>query len=89
VRAVVGFVAETGGAAALDKIREARTDEFDIRWFKKLDCSRSGAGPGPVCAFAVRIGVVGGTLERTMTGRFFFGPAGLAFAYEDSVPTDA
>ena|SRR6266545_5026467 len=88
VRSVLDFVAETGGPEAVDKVREARTDEFDIRWFRKLDCSRSARRPGHVCEFAVRVGVVSGTIEQTMTGRFYFGARGLVFAYED-IPTDA
>ncbi len=87
VSSVLDFVAETGGDEALEKIRAARTDEFAIRRFKKLDCGRSAARPGYVCTFAVQVGVVSGVLEETMTGRFVEGPRGLVFAHEDSVPT--
>jgi hypothetical protein len=84
VRSVLDFVAETGGQKALDAVRAARTDEFDIRAFRKLDCSLSTAKPGHVCDFAVRIRVVTGTLEHIMSGRFYFGTGGLVFAYTDS-----
>ena len=88
VQSVLAFVAETGGQEALDRIREARTDEFDIRRFKKLDCIRSATRPGHVCEFAVRIDVVSGALEHTMTGRFYAGPRGLVFAYHEFAATD-
>ena len=87
VRSVLDFVAETGGDAALEKIRAARTDEFAIRAFRKLDCARGAPARAYVCTFAVQVGVVSGVLEETMTGRFVDGPRGLVFAYEDSVPT--
>jgi hypothetical protein len=83
---VLEFLVETGGREALDSVRLARTDEFDIHSFKKLDCSRSPKA-GHVCEFAVRIGVVNGTLVHTLSGRFYDGPRGLVFAYDDS--TDA
>jgi hypothetical protein len=84
VQSVLDFVAETGGADALDKVRAARIDEFDIRSFSKLDCAPSAAKPGHVCKFAVRIGVVTGQFDRTLTGRFYTGPHGLMFENEDA-----
>jgi hypothetical protein len=87
VRSVLDFVEETGGRDAVDAVRMARTDEFDIRSLKKVDCTRSATGSGYVCEFAVRIGVVSGTLEHTLSGRFYVGPRGLIFAYEDSGST--
>lgn len=89
VRSALDFVAETGDPAALDKVRAARTDEFEIRSFTKLDCLPSTAKPGHVCDFAVRIQVVNGTLERTMTGRFYAGPDGLIFVNEERSPAGA
>jgi hypothetical protein len=86
VQSVLDFVAETGGPDALDRVRAARTDEFDIRSFTKLDCAPSAAKPGHVCDFAVRIAVVGGLLEQTMTGRFYSGPRGLVFVNDDPPP---
>jgi hypothetical protein len=84
VQSALDFVAETGGAEALAKVRAARTDAFDIRTFTKLDCAPSPDKAGHVCEFAVRIGVVTGLLERTMTGRFYAGPQGLVFVNEDA-----
>jgi hypothetical protein len=89
VRSALDFVAETGGQAAIDKVRAARTDEFDIRAFTKLNCALSAAKPGHVCDFAVRIGVVNGLLEQTMTGRFYAGPHGLVFVNEDTASAGA
>ena len=89
VRSALDFVAETGGQAAIDKVRAARTDEFDIRAFTKLTCAPSAAKPGHVCDFAVRIGVVNGLLEQTMTGRFYAGPHGLVFVNEDTASAGA
>ena len=77
VRAALDFVAETGGEAALAKVRAARTDEFAIRSFSKLACAPRPRGH--VCGFSVRIAVVTGEIDRTMTGRFYEGPQGLAF----------
>ena len=89
VRSALDFVAETGGQAAIDKVRTARTDEFDIRSFSKLSCAPSAAKAGHVCDFAVRIGVVNGLLEQTMTGRFYGGPHGLVFENEDTASAGA
>ena len=89
VRSALDFVAETGGQAAIDNVRVARTDEFDIRSFTKLNCAPSAAKAGHVCDFAVRIGVVNGLLEQTMTGRFYAGPHGLVFENEDTASAGA
>jgi hypothetical protein len=83
VQSVLDFVAETGGEEALARVRTARTDAFDIRSFTKLDCAPSLRASGHVCEFAVRIGVVTGELEATVTGRFYAGPRGLVFVNED------
>jgi hypothetical protein len=89
VQSALDYVAETGGADALDQVRAARTDEFDIRSFTKLDCAASPGRPGYVCGFAVRVGVATGMLERTMTGRFYPGPHGLVFVNEEPAPAGA
>ncbi len=89
VQSALDFVAETGGKLALDKVCAARTDAFDIRSFTRIDCAPSAGYSGHVCDFAVRIGVVGGLLEQTMTGRFYAGPHGLVFVNEDLLPAGA
>jgi hypothetical protein len=80
VRNTLDFVAETGGAEAVEKIRQAGSDRFAIRSFRKLDCSPAG-GNGYRCSFAVDVELINGSLERRIDGRFApnaFG--GLAFA---------
>ena len=89
VRSALAFVAETGGAAALARVRAAGTDAFDIRAFAKLGCAPSAARDEHVCDFSVRIGVVGGELDRTLTGRFRAGPHGLVFEEEGAPPAGA
>jgi len=79
VRSVLAFVAETGGEEALAHIRAARTDEFEIRVFRKLECRPSDGKPGHLCDFAVAIETVAGPIERSVAGRFFDGAAGLAY----------
>jgi hypothetical protein len=80
VRNTLDFVAEVSGAEAVEKIREAGSDRFAIRSFRKLDCSRAG-GADYLCSFAVDIELMNGRLERRIDGHFspnFSG--GLAFA---------
>jgi hypothetical protein len=88
VQAVLDYVAETGGEEALARVRAARTAEFDIRSFTKLDCATSADRPGHLCEFAVRVGVVTGELQATMRGRFYAGPRGLVFVNEERVPSE-
>ena len=83
VGSVLDYIAATGGEEALARVRAARTDQFDIRSFTKLDCAAGTGGRGHVCDFVVRIGVVTGELQATMTGRFYAGPRGLVFVNED------
>lgn len=76
------LVAEAGGPDAVEKIREVGSDRFAIRSFRKLDCARTPATVGYICAFAVNIELMNGYLERHMNGRFAPGSGGLAFAEE-------
>ncbi|HLH89373.1 MAG TPA: hypothetical protein VKX28_13050 [Xanthobacteraceae bacterium] len=89
VRAALDFVAATGGEAALAQVRAARTDAFDIRGFTKLACMPSPREAGHVCGFAVRIAVVTGEIDRTITGRFYQGPHGLEFIEQAPTPAGA
>ena len=89
VRAALDFVAATGGDEALARVRAARTDAFDIRGFTKLACRPSPRAGGHVCGFAVRIAVVTGEIDRTLTGRFYPGPGGLEFVEDAPPPTGA
>jgi len=79
VKSALAFVAETEGPEGLARIRMARTDEFEIRAFRK-DASRPSAGEaGHVCNFTVEIDTVAGPIMRSLVGRFFVGLRGLAF----------
>ena len=89
VQSVLDYVAETGGEEALARVRAARTDEFDIRSFTKLDCAASADKPGHLCEFAVRVVVVTGEMQATMRGRFYAGPRGLVFVNEDRTEGEA
>src|SRR3954466_3964935 len=50
VRNMLDFVAEVSGAEAAEKIRQAGSDRFTIRSFRKLDCSAAGSA-GYRCRF--------------------------------------
>jgi len=82
VRGAIEFVAETSGAEGVARVRAASTDRFRIQSFKKFDCWRAEGAVGHVCAFAVDIAVVNGTIQRTLQGRFTSGRDGLTFADE-------
>ena len=79
VESVLAYVARAGGEAALVRIRDARTDEFEIRSFRKTACRSSEERGDYVCDFAVVIDTIAGPIEKTITGRFYRGPCGLAY----------
>lgn len=81
VRGAIAYAEEAGGAAALDRIRDAGTALFEVRSFTKLDCARLPAQPGHECGFVVEIGTVAGTLQQNLRGRFVNGPDGLRFVF--------
>ena len=62
VQGALDFVAETTGRDGVARIREAGTERFQVRSFKKLDCWRAELDFGHVCAFAVDIAVVNGSI---------------------------
>jgi hypothetical protein len=82
VQTVLAYVAETGGEAALARIREARTDAFEIRDFRKGACRPSEDRPGHICAFAVEVDTIAGPIARSIAGRFHVGPCGLAYDHD-------
>jgi hypothetical protein len=79
VRAALAYVAATGGPEAVARIRDARTDEFEVKRFRKLGCRPSPARLNHMCDFAVEIDTVAGPIAKTVAGRFFVGPWGLAY----------
>jgi hypothetical protein len=81
VRSAVAYVAETGGPAAVEKVRAAGTDRFEVRGFRKHACNAVEDG-GYRCVFSVDLGVLNGELHRRINGRFIGGPNGLSFVSE-------
>jgi hypothetical protein len=87
VRAALVYVTEMGGPEALDRIRQARTDEFEIRGFRKIACRPDHDASGHLCAFVVNVDTIAGPIERAMAGRFLVGPCGLTYEeMEDAEP---
>jgi hypothetical protein len=87
VKGVLAYMAETGGTHVLARIRAARTDEYEIRAFRKVECrpdnmSPGQISPGHVCAFQVEVETIVGPIERSLGGRFFIGPCGLAYDHD-------
>ncbi len=81
VRSVIAFARETGGEEAVQRIRDAGTDRFAIRLFRKLSCGRD-ADLSHVCAFSVDLDLVGGAFQRTLSGRFIDAGGGYHFVGE-------
>jgi len=82
VRNTLDVIAEVSGPEAVEKIRQAGSDRFAIRSFRKLDCSRARE-VGYRCSFAVDIELMNGSMERRLDGRFSPDLSGvLAFAEE-------
>jgi hypothetical protein len=81
VRGALEFVAEIGGATAVDEVRHNGNDRFNIRDFQKRECARAD-GSGHFCAFTVHIEVANGGLQSTMRGRFHGAPDGLIYTPE-------
>jgi hypothetical protein len=82
VRAVLAYVEETGGEAALARIREAHTDAFEIRSFRKGRCRPDEGRPGYICEFAVEVDTIAGPIAQSTAGRFYLGPCGLAYDHD-------
>ena len=82
VREVLSYVEQTGGEEAVRRIREARTDAFGLRRFRKVECRPSEGKPGHVCDFAVEVDTVAGPIEKSIAGRFYLGPRGLAYDHD-------
>lgn len=79
VRQAMSYAEQTGGAEAVRRIREARTDGFALREFRKLECRPSAGKPGHVCDIAIAVDTVAGVIEKSIAGRFFVGPSGLVY----------
>jgi len=79
VQQVLAFLEQTEGPEAVRRIHEARTDAFGLREFRKHDCRQSKDKRGHICDFAIEIDTVAGPIARSMAGRFYIGPCGLAY----------
>lgn len=78
---VLQFIRETGGSAAVRRIRAAGNNRFAITAFRKLDCHRSHKKAGYICRFKADIKLVTGTMRRTLEGRFYKTSAGIRFEF--------
>ena len=83
VRNALEFVAESAGQQAVEQVRLAGTDRFDIRSFEKRDCLRAATASSFMCSFAVDIDLSNSTLRRALSGRFFAGADGLVYTPVD------
>jgi hypothetical protein len=77
------FIRETGGPAAIKRVKAAGNDRFEIRAFRKLGCRRSLAKPGYDCWFKVDIKTANGMMQRTLEGRFYSTFSGIDFELSD------
>jgi len=79
VQNALDFIAESAGQDAVSKAREAGTDYFEVRTFRKLYC-RPDEMTGHWCGFAVDIGLRAGSVQQVVVGRFIRHRGGLIFA---------
>jgi hypothetical protein len=75
----VEFIQETGGPGAVERVKAAGNDRFEIRAFRKLECQQSPTKPGYECTFNVDIDLANGTMHRALAGRFYNTSTGFAF----------
>lgn len=80
VRNALDFAAESGGPAAVERIRANGTDQFAVTSFRKLKCEPQADRLGYLCDFRVDLDLSNGRIERTLSGRFHGGTQGLIFA---------
>jgi hypothetical protein len=70
----IEFLSETGGPAAVERIRAAGMDRFEVSTFRKLDCTPDNDGFR--CSFQVDMTLATGPLGQKISGRFGPGPDG-------------
>lgn len=75
----VEFIQETGGSGAVERVKAAGYDRFEIRAFRKLECQQSQQNTGYDCTFNVDIDLANGMLHRALEGRFYNTSMGTAF----------
>ena len=80
----MALIGESGGREAVERVRMARNDLFEIRNFRKVDCHPMAMKSGFDCAFTVSIILANGPMERSLKGRFYNSPEGIQFALDES-----
>jgi hypothetical protein len=80
----MALIGESGGREAVERVRMAGNDRFEIRNFRKNDCQPMGAKSGFDCAFNVNIILANGPMLRSLKGRFYNAPEGLQFVLDES-----
>jgi hypothetical protein len=75
----VEFIRETSGPSAIERIKAARNDQFEISAFRKHECKQSRGNPGYNCSFSVDIDLANGMMRRTLEGRFYNTSTEIAF----------
>jgi hypothetical protein len=84
----VEFIQETGGASAVERVKAAGNDHFEIRAFQKRECQQSRAKAGYDCTFNVDIDLANGMIHRALEGRFYDTSTGITFELvEQPAPT--
>jgi len=75
----VEFIRETSGPSAIERIKAAGNDQFEISAFRKHECKKSRGNPGYDCTFNVNIDLANGMMRRALEGRFYNTSTGIAF----------
>jgi hypothetical protein len=75
----VQFIQETSGPSAVERVKEAGNDRFEIRTFRKLKCQQSQTKSGYNCTFNVDIDLANGMMHRALEGRFYNTSMRIAF----------
>jgi hypothetical protein len=75
----VEFIRETSGPSAIERIKAAGNDQFEISAFRKHECKQSRGNPGYDCTFNVDIDLVNGVMHRSLGGRFYNTSTGVTF----------
>jgi hypothetical protein len=75
----VEFIQETSGPSAVERVKAAGNDQFEISAFRKLECKKSRGKPGYDCTFNVDIDLANGMMHRALEGRFYSTSTGITF----------
>jgi hypothetical protein len=75
----VQFIQETSGPSAVERVKAAGNDRFEIRSFRKLECQQSQTKSGYDCTFNVDIDLANGMMHRALEGRFYNTSMRIAF----------